>query len=122
VRAIGFFLFQPETPAMRASSLNRLHRLALWLALDLLLAAALLAFSVWADTSTRVRNVPTGGCYCGCNLSKTSAGCGKMCELPKYASRWWAVTCTKPHAKDPAETPNARPHLPHPSRSERASN
>ncbi|MGB7847137.1 MAG: hypothetical protein WBL63_16090 [Candidatus Acidiferrum sp.] len=55
-------------------------------------------------------------------MSRTSAGCGKMCELPKYASRWWAVTCAKPRASAPVETPDAGPHVPHPGRSERANN
>jgi len=107
---------------MRASSLLRLRRIGLWLVLDLLFAAALLAFTAWADTSAKVHHVPIDGCYCGCAMSKTSGGCGKMCELPKYASRRWAVTCSKPHASVPVETPNAQPRLPHPSRTERASN
>jgi len=107
---------------MRDPSINRLRRIALWLALDLLVAAGLLALSARGDTSLPLRPAATGGCYCCCGLSKTSAGCKKMCELPKYASRWWAVTCSKPHAKVPVETPNAQPHLPHPSRAERASN
>jgi len=106
---------------MRASSLNRFHRLALWLALDLIVGSAFLAFSVWADTSAKVRTVSTGGCYCGCGASKTSAGCGKMCELPKYASRWWAVTCAKPRANAVVEAPSG-PRLPHPPHPERVSN
>jgi hypothetical protein len=121
-RAIGFFLFQVETPAMSASAFQRFRRVTLWLALDLLVAAGLLALSAWADTSMQVRKDPAGGCYCGCGMSRTSAGCGKMCELPKYASRWWAVSCAKPRPNAPTENPNARPHLPHPPRSERASN
>jgi hypothetical protein len=117
-----FFCFRLKLLPMRASSLWRLRRLALWLSLDLFLAAAVLALSVMADSSAKVRSVPAGGCYCGCALSKTSAGCGKMCELPKYASRPWAVTCVKPRASAPIETPDARPHLPHLPRNERASN
>jgi hypothetical protein len=45
-----------------------------------------------------------------------------MCELPKYASRWWAVTCAKPRASAHPESPEARPRLAHPARPERASN
>jgi len=106
---------------MRASTLRRIRRIALWLALDLGLAAGIVGLSAFADSSSHVRSVSAGTCYCGCARSKTSAGCGKMCDLPKYASRWWAVTCTKPRVKTPTETPDAGPHMPHPSRSERAS-
>jgi hypothetical protein len=107
---------------MQPPTLRRLRRIALWLIFDLSLASALLAFAAWADTSANVHTSATAGCYCGCAMSKTSAGCGKMCDLPKYASRRWAVTCVKPRASAPAETPNAQPHYPHASRAERASN
>src|ERR1700739_600368 len=107
---------------MATTPFQRLRRIALWIVLDLLVAAGVLALSAWADTSAAIRKVPAGGCYCGCALAKTSAGCGKMCELPKYASRRWAVTCHKPRATAPVETPDARPPFPHPSRSEHASN
>ncbi|MGA3176737.1 MAG: hypothetical protein ABSE19_05260 [Candidatus Acidiferrum sp.] len=105
---------------MSSFSLHRLRRLATWVLLELILAAAVMAFSVWADTSGRVKETKPGGCYCGCAMSKTSAGCSKMCELPKYASRWWAVTCAKPRANAPAATPGAGPRLPRPARAERA--
>jgi len=108
--------------SMRAPTLLRLRRIVLWLALDLLVAVAMLAFTVWADTSSKIRYAPTGTCYCGCGQSKISAGCPKMCDLPKYASRPWAVTCRKPRVTTPTENPGAGPRLPHPSRSERASN
>jgi len=87
----------------------------------LLLAAALLGFAAWADTSAKLHQ-PVGGCYCGCAMSKTAAGCSKICDLPKFAARRWAVTCAKPRARAPEETPNAHPHLRYNSRSERASN
>ncbi len=83
---------------------------------------AIAAFSALADTSSSVRKVSAGGCYCGCSHAKTSAGCGKMCDLPKYASRWWAVTCAKPRSKTPAENPGAGPHFAHQPKAERASN
>jgi hypothetical protein len=100
---------------------RRLPRLALWLIVEfLVLIIAATTFSVLADSSGRVREINTGGCYCGCAQSKTSAGCIKMCELPKYASRWWAVTCAKPHMNTPAEKSGAGPRLPHPAKAERA--
>ncbi|HEY4980044.1 MAG TPA: hypothetical protein VII25_12830 [Candidatus Acidoferrum sp.] len=101
---------------------KRLLRLAGRLLIEFSVVIAVACFSVWADTSSRVRAVTPGGCYCGCAQSKTSAGCGKMCELPKYASRWWAVSCAKPRTKTPTENPGAGPHFPHTPRAERASN
>jgi hypothetical protein len=106
---------------MRSSRSNRLRRWALWLTLEFLLLSSVTAYTVWADSSTRSRS-SVSSCYCGCHLSKTSAGCTKMCELPKYASRWWATSCAKPHATTPAENPGAGPHMVHPAKAERASN
>jgi hypothetical protein len=107
---------------MHKRFLIHLPRIGLWVALDLLLATCLLAFAAWADTSTKFQKPSVATCYCGCNMSKTAGGCGKMCDLPKFAARRWAVTCAKPHVTVPVETPNAQPHLPHHSRTERASN
>jgi len=107
---------------MNSSLLRRLRRLAIWVTLDLALFTGALAFSTFADTSSQIRKPNLGGCYCGCAQSKTSVGCAKMCELPKYASKWWAVSCAKPRAQAPAETPGAGPHYPHVPRAERASN
>jgi hypothetical protein len=109
---------------MRAPSrlLSRIRRIAIWVSLDLLLATALLGLTVWADSPSKVRDATVPICYCGCAASKVSAGCGKMCELSKYASRRWAVTCSKPRATTPTENPGAGPRLPRPGRAERASN
>ena len=107
---------------MTSPLLRRLRRLAIWATLDLALFAGALAFSTSADTRGQLGKTNLGGCYCGCAHSKTSAGCAKMCELPKYASRSWAVSCAKPRVKPPAETPGAGPHYAHKPRAERASN
>ena len=72
---------------MKSPLLHRLRRLAIWATLDLLLFAGALAFSTSADTRGQLRKTRVEGCYCGCAQSKTSAGCTKMCEIPKYASR-----------------------------------
>ena len=97
------------------------RRAFLWLAF---LAALLLASSLIlrADAPGATRSIPAGGCYCNCAHSKTKLGCVKMCELPKYASRWWATTCAKPRASSPAQNNGAGPRLPHPDRAESASN
>jgi hypothetical protein len=107
---------------MSAPSLQRLRRIVLWLGLDLTLAAALLALTAMADSSSKVRQAELQGCYCDCAASKASAGCGKMCEIPKYALRRWAVTCAKPRVTTPAGNSDAGPRLPRPGRAERASN
>jgi len=117
-----FFCFRLKLRSMKPSFTRRLSRLALWLFVEFLVLIAALSVSVLADTSGRLRQITPAGCYCGCAQSKTSAGCAKMCELPKYASRWWAVTCAKPHITTPTEKSGAGPRLPHPGRAERAAN
>ena len=107
---------------MPSPLLPRLRRLAIWLILDLALFAGALALSTSADTRGQLRKMGIAGCYCGCAQSKTSAGCTKMCEMPKNASRWGAVSCAKPRVQPPAETPGAGPHYPRKPRAERASN
>ena len=107
---------------MPSPLLRRLRRLAIWATLDLALFASALAVSSWADTSGQFRKPTVGGCYCKCAQSKTGAGCAKMCELPKYASRWWAVSCAKPRVQAPVDNPGAGPHYPRTPRAERASN
>src|SRR6516162_1990705 len=107
---------------MRVPFAKRVRRFVAWVLFELMVVAGVTAISVWADTNGRVKKVDAGGCYCGCAQSKTSAGCTKMCELPKYASRWWAVTCTKPRTTAPSESPGAGPRLSHPPRAERAAN
>jgi hypothetical protein len=107
---------------MKLSLPQRLCRLALWLFAEFLILIVALTFSVLADTSGRVRQSTPAGCYCGCAQSKTSAGCAKLCELPKYASRWWAVSCAKPHMNTPTEKSGAGPRVPRPGRAERAAN
>jgi hypothetical protein len=107
---------------MKRSCTQRLSRLALWLFVEFVILVVAVTFSVLADTSGRVKQITPAGCYCGCAQSKTSAGCAKMCELPRYASRWWAVTCTKPHMNIPAEKSGAGPRVRRPERAERAAN
>ena len=95
-----------------------------WLFLErlLLLAVVLLTWSqiLQADTYNRTRSVRVDGCYCHCAGSRARGGCTKMCELPKYASRWWATSCAKPRQQPPVENPGAHPRLPHPDRAEHA--
>jgi len=94
--------------------LNHLRLLGFGVAL--LACAATLS----ADTPSMLRGVQTTGCYCHCAESKKSGGCVKMCESKRYASRWWATTCQKPHMQSPAHNSNAGPRFPHPGRAEHA--
>jgi hypothetical protein len=34
-------------------------------------------------------------CYCHCAHENGNMHCTKMCELPQYQNRWWAITCQK---------------------------
>jgi len=88
-----------------------------------LAGAALLAMTwgLFADTPGRLHATQSAGCYCHCAPSHGLGNCVKMCELPKYASRWWAVSCKKPHGRSSGDNPGAGPRLHHPGRSERAS-
>ncbi|HEY6946822.1 MAG TPA: hypothetical protein VI431_16915 [Candidatus Acidoferrum sp.] len=86
------------------------------------LAILLLACSLplVADTPSLVRQVTAGGCYCHCAESKLHGGCVKMCETRKYAHRWWATSCAKPHMHTPSHDSHAGPRFPHPGRAEHA--
>ena len=76
--------------------------------------------AVLADTPGLLSKIRVGGCYCHCAESNLSTGCVKMCDSKKYAPRWWAKTCAKPHMQTPANNSNAGPRFPHPGRAEHA--
>ncbi len=88
----------------------------------LLLGSALLAvsWSLLANTPGRLKSAPAGGCYCHCSRTKGLGSCVKMCELPKYATRWWATSCVKPRRRSSGDNPGAGPHLRHKDRAEHA--
>jgi hypothetical protein len=73
-----------------------------------------------ADTPSLLRPATTGGCYCHCAESKVRGGCVKMCESKKYAYRWWATSCAKPHMSTPRRDSHAGPRYPHPHHTEHA--
>jgi hypothetical protein len=87
-------------------------------------AVTLLATSLTmlADTPQSLRSIPAAGCYCHCPESHARTGCIKMCDLRKYASRWWATSCVKPRVLAPRDNRGASPRLPHPDRAEHAQN
>lgn len=78
------------------------------------------ALPLLADTPALLRSVPASSCYCRCAESKVRGGCVKMCESKKYAYRWWATTCAKPHMNSPLRDSHAGPRFPHPRRTEHA--
>jgi hypothetical protein len=116
-----FWCDRAETCLMpRPSRLTSHHGSAIRRALLAAALSAAASVSLLADSTSRLRSALTGGCYCCCSESKTRGGCVKMCELPKYVSRWWATTCAKPHIRRPVDNSNAGPHLHHPDRAEHA--
>lgn len=98
--------------AFPARSLKRISSLGI-----LLLTCSI---PVLANTPGMLRSVPASGCYCHCPESHRHSGCVKVCDSRRYASRWWAKKCAKPHMQTPAENPNAGPRFPHPGRAEHA--
>ena len=50
-------------------------------------------------------------CYCQCEGQDGMTSCPKkMCELPKYENRWWAVSCHRRAAvPSVSEEPSAQP-------------
>ncbi|PYT69698.1 MAG: hypothetical protein DMG39_17740 [Acidobacteria bacterium] len=73
-----------------------------------------------ANTPPLLRAVPSGSCYCQCSESKPHGGCVKMCETKKYARRWWATSCAKPHLHTPLRDSHAGPRFPHSRHAEHA--
>jgi hypothetical protein len=98
---------------------RRVSRALLFVSLDLLVALIAWSWPVLADTSGSLRN-SSPKCYCNCAESHAHGGCAKMCELKKYASRWWATSCAKPHQQIPTNKSGAGPRLPHPDHAEHA--
>ncbi|HUE57072.1 MAG TPA: hypothetical protein VMO76_14655 [Candidatus Udaeobacter sp.] len=78
------------------------------------------SISLLANTPGMLRSLPSGGCYCRCSESHQRGGCVKLCDSKRYASRWWAKKCVKPHMQTPTDNPNAGPRFPHPGKAEHA--
>jgi hypothetical protein len=62
---------------------------------------ALAALPLLADTrGAQLSQAPPLRCYCQCESKGEHSVCPKkMCDLKKYESRWWAVSCRKPAAE-----------------------
>jgi len=93
-----------------------------WRHLVAISSALLLAVAALADTAGSLRGgVHAAACACNCNEGRTHAGCSKVCDSARGATRWAAATCAKPRVRKPADNNGAGPRLPHPPRAERAS-
>ncbi|HKT47501.1 MAG TPA: hypothetical protein VJP87_08260 [Candidatus Acidoferrales bacterium] len=107
-------------PSHRLPLRRSSHFSALRKAGSIAIVAFAFAAGLLADTPLQLRRVGVDECYCHCAEGHTRAGCAKMCELPKYAKRWWATTCAKPRYQPPADESHAGPHLHHPDRAQHA--
>jgi hypothetical protein len=52
-------------------------------------------------------------CYCHCAYETGQKHCTKMCELPQYQNRWWAISCRKKssttnESASPASNPGSK--------------
>jgi hypothetical protein len=83
-------------------------------------ALLLISCAVFADTPGQVHTPRTPTCYCRCSRAHSRGGCATMCELPKFASRWWAKSCARTHLHTPTEDHDAGPRLHHTDHAERA--
>jgi len=83
--------------------------------------ALVAAMNLFANTPGLLRRASPPACYCGCSQSHARAGCVKMCQTRKRATRWGVSTCAKPRIKPPGENPGAGPRFPRSDRAERAS-
>jgi len=118
--SMGFFPGCEQTAAMYPGSPARIARRLIRRGLALGAALFLTSLSLLADTSGLLRSTPADACYCHCAMARSRGGCAKMCESKRYASRWWATSCARPHRKPAGENPGASPRLPHPDRAEHA--
>lgn len=85
-----------------------MHNRSLWLRrlalLLILLAPTALAWSDAAFPSRAAEQNKT--CYCGCDMKAGAPMCTHICELPKYANRSWATSCTRKKAPSLPSAPS----------------
>jgi hypothetical protein len=68
-----------------------------WRRKAVLIAIVLSALApAWSDGRLTGNSAETKKtCYCDCDKRAGTPMCTHMCELPKYANRWWASSCHK---------------------------
>ncbi len=100
--------------------LKRRSKMSLTIAITTLSAIA--AVPLLADThGMQASGTPQFRCYCQCEAKGEHHVCAmKMCDLPKYENRWWAVSCHKPAAE--SSTKKEQPPAPANHRTHRVLN
>ncbi len=77
--------------------------------ITVLLSAMALATASANQRPPQVQRRTSNFCYCQCQMRDNKRECTKMCELPKYEGRWWAVSCHKRQPVAPPKSPESRP-------------
>src|SRR5665213_2576097 len=71
---------------------------------------------------TLLSETTTPLCYCHCAYESGKKHCTKMCELPQYENRWWAISCHKKNStSSESSSPASNPGLRKTNRREQAS-
>jgi hypothetical protein len=88
---------------------QRHKKLSLTLAIVSLVS--IVAVPLLADTRSNLASAaPSFRCYCQCEAKGEHHVCPmKMCDLPKYENRWWAVSCHKPAPESSTKKVQAPP-------------
>ena len=85
-----------ETITVRRPNFFSAHRKKNWRWATLLFLLLVILPPAWSDIrSASSANQSKKLCYCDCESKHHGKMCTDMCELPKYESRWWAVSCLK---------------------------
>jgi hypothetical protein len=61
-----------------------------------------------SQPSNLTPDAPSPLCYCHCAYEGGAKHCTKMCELPQFENRWWAVSC---HKKNSTASGSSAPAL-----------
>jgi len=80
-----------------------------WLAIRTAILLVTASAAALANQSPTLLSGPaTPLCYCHCAYESGMKHCTKMCELPQYQSRWWAISC---HKKNSTANESSSPAL-----------
>jgi hypothetical protein len=79
-----------------------------------ILLGAVSAAALANQVPSALRSGPaTPLCYCHCAYETGMKHCTKMCELPQFQNRWWAISCHKKNStanesSSPASNPGSK--------------
>ena len=108
LRAIGFSFDWFQNGIMKTSANG------FWLAVGTAILLGTVSVAALANQFPTFRLDPaTPLCYCRCAYETGTKHCTKMCELPQFQSRWWALSCHKKNSTEnesssPASNPGSR--------------